>query len=131
MYTRIHLKQKFDCTCCLKIFSSLLKLKRHQLLHTGMNYSRHHHNNGIALGKKLPLKTEKNPFYSLDKLFNCFLCSKYFHTIGDKKNHINSHCGTKFLFRENSVSVCGLNNLIMYKFNQKLMLNGDCHVINA
>ena len=111
MYTRSHLVQSFECICCLKTFSSQLKLKQHQPLHTGMNYFRFHHNNGIESGKLITLKTGMNQVYSREKQFNCFLCCKYFHTNGDKNNHMNSHYGITFQLRGNSVRICKLNSL--------------------
>ena len=67
MYTRIHREQKFDCSCCLKTFSSKSKLKRHQLPHTGINYLGFNHNNGIELSKVLRLKNVKKLVHSTDR----------------------------------------------------------------
>ena len=124
------MEQKFDCTCCLKTFSGLLKMKRHQLLHTGRNYFRFHYNNWTELGNLLALKTARNDVYSRDKYFNCFLYCKYFHTNGIKNNHINRHYDIKFQFRKNSMSICELNSLTSHVpmqpvFNVKRMLSCD------
>ena len=78
MYTRIHLEQKFVCSCCLKTFSSQSKLKRHQLLHTGMNYFGFNHNNGIELSEVLTLKNVRKLVYSVDKKFICFFAANLF-----------------------------------------------------
>ena len=69
----IRLLQSFKCNCCLKTFSSQLKLKRRQELHTGMNYFGFNQNNGIELRKLFTVKNTRKCGYSRDKQFNCFL----------------------------------------------------------
>ena len=111
MYTRIHQEQKFDCSCCVKTFSSQSQLKLHHLLHTGMNYLGFNQKNGIEFNKVLTLKNVRKLVYSADKQFNCFFCCKRFRTSGDKNNHMNTHCGVKCQLRETSENILQRSNL--------------------
>ena len=120
-YTRIHREQNFDCSFCLKTFSSQSNLKRHQLLHTGMNYFGFNYNNGIELSEVLTLKNVRKPVYSADKQFKCFFCCKRFRTSGDKNNHMNTHCGVKCQLRETSENILQQNNLTPHVQTQPIV----------
>ena len=131
MHRKISLVQIFKCNFCLKTLSSQLKLKRHQQLHTGMNYFDFNHNNGIDLRKLLKLKHVSKNVYSRDKQFNCFLCCKQLRTSGDKNNHLKTHCGVKFQPQENVENTLHENNLSPNVQTQPLVnVEIDFHVIN-
>ena len=71
LYWMIRLLRSFKCIYCLKLFSSLPKLKQYQQLHTGMNCFGFNHRNGIEWSSILIMKNFRHNVYSGDKQFNC------------------------------------------------------------
>ena len=109
--TSSHLERSCFCNCCLKKISSKSKLKRHRLLHIGMNNLGFINNNGIKVSDLVSMDT----CLSDNEKYICFLCCKHFRTSFDKNNHMNIHCVVKFQqsesFKNNFVS-CAANILV-------------------
>ena len=121
MYRRIGLIRSYNCICCSKSFSSQLKLKRHQQLHTEMNNFGLNHKNGIELNHLRTSKNLSKKVYSRDKQLKCFLCCKQLFTSGEKNNHFNTHCCVKFQRRKNVENTLQGSNLSLIVQTQPLV----------
>ena len=122
----MRLVRSFKCICCLKTFSSQLQLKRHQQLHTGMNYFGFDHKNGIELSKLFTLPNVRGNLYSRDKQLKCFLCCKQLRSSGDKNNHLKTHCRVKLKPKENVENILQENNL-----SQNLQMQSSLNIKNG
>ena len=102
MYKKTHFERIFFCNCCLKTFSSYLKLTQHQQFHIGNKHFGFDRYDGIDLSQSLTLNIPRKVFYSRDKQLKCFLCCKQFRVISEKNNHMNTHFNVKFQPEENA-----------------------------